>query len=169
MRTLGTAACPPYHVAFVIGGTSAEATLKTVKLASTKYYDGLPTEGNEHGRAFRDLELEAELLQEAQNTGLGAQFGGKYFAHDIRVVRLPRHGASCPVGMGVSCSADRNIKGKINRDGIWLENWSTTRVNSFLRSCAGPGKARRSRSISTARWPRSSSSCRSIRFPPACR
>ena len=121
MRTLGTAACPPYHVAFVIGGTSAEATLKTVKLASTKYYDGLPTEGNEHGQAFRDLELEAELLQEAQNLGLGAQFGGKYFAHDIRVVRLPRHGASCPVGMGVSCSADRNIKGKINRDGIWLE------------------------------------------------
>lgn len=121
MRTLGTAACPPYHVAFVIGGTSAEATLKTVKLASTKYYDGLPTEGNEHGQAFCDVALEAELLKEAQNLGLGAQFGGKYFAHDIRVVRLPRHGASCPVGMGVSCSADRNIKGKINRDGIWLE------------------------------------------------
>ncbi|NIG88649.1 class I fumarate hydratase FumA [Serratia symbiotica] len=121
MRTLGTAACPPYHVAFVIGGTSAEATLKTVKLASTKYYDGLPTEGNEYGQAFRDMALEAELLKEAQNLGLGAQFGGKYFAHDIRVVRLPRHGASCPVGMGVSCSADRNIKGKINRDGIWLE------------------------------------------------
>lgn len=121
MRTLGTAACPPYHVAFVIGGTSAEATLKTVKLASTKYYDGLPTEGNEYGQAFRDMALEAELLKEAQNSGLGAQFGGKYFAHDIRVVRLPRHGASCPVGMGVSCSADRNIKAKINRDGIWLE------------------------------------------------
>jgi fumarate hydratase class I len=121
MRTLGTAACPPYHIAFVIGGTSAEATLKTVKLASTKYYDGLPTEGNEHGQAFRDVQLENELLLEAQQLGLGAQFGGKYFAHDIRVVRLPRHGASCPVGMGVSCSADRNIKGKINRDGIWLE------------------------------------------------
>lgn len=121
MRSLGTAACPPYHIAFVIGGTSAEATLKTVKLASTRYYDGLPTEGNEHGQAFRDVELEQQLLQEAQNLGLGAQFGGKYFAHDIRVIRLPRHGASCPVGMGVSCSADRNIKAKINRDGIWIE------------------------------------------------
>lgn len=121
MRTLGTAACPPYHIAFVIGGTSAEATLKTVKLASTKYYDGLPHSGNEHGRAFRDVALEQALLKEAQNLGLGAQFGGKYFAHDIRVIRLPRHGASCPVGMGVSCSADRNIKGKINRAGVWLE------------------------------------------------
>lgn len=121
MRTLGTAACPPYHIAFVIGGTSAESTLKTVKLASTKYYDGLPTEGNEHGQAFRDIQLEEELLKEAQELGLGAQFGGKYFAHDVRVIRLPRHGASCPVGMGVSCSADRNIKGKINRKGIWLE------------------------------------------------
>ncbi|QCT21160.1 fumarate hydratase [Jejubacter calystegiae] len=121
MRTLGTAACPPYHIAFVIGGTSAEANLKTVKLASTKYYDGLPTEGNEYGQAFRDVALEEELLQEARNLGLGAQFGGKYFAHDVRVIRLPRHGASCPVGMGVSCSADRNIKAKINRDGIWIE------------------------------------------------
>ena len=121
MRTLGTAACPPYHIAFVIGGTSAEATLKTVKLASARYYDGLPTEGNAHGQAFRDVHLEQELLQEAQNLGLGAQFGGKYFAHDIRVIRLPRHGASCPIGMGVSCSADRNIKAKINRDGIWIE------------------------------------------------
>ena len=121
MRTLGTAACPPYHIAFVIGGTSAEATLKTVKLASARYYDALPTEGNEHGQAFRDVQLEQELLQEAQNLGLGAQFGGKYFAHDIRVIRLPCHGASCPIGMGVSCSADRNIKAKINRDGIWIE------------------------------------------------
>ncbi|HDD1565084.1 TPA: FumA C-terminus/TtdB family hydratase beta subunit [Salmonella enterica subsp. enterica serovar Enteritidis] len=121
MRTLGTAACPPYHIAFVIGGTSAESTLKTVKLASTHYYDALPTEGNEHGQAFRDLHLEQELLEEAQKLGLGAQFGGKYFAHDIRVIRLPRHGASCPVGMGVSCSADRNIKAKINREGIWIE------------------------------------------------
>jgi len=121
MRTLGTAACPPYHVAFVIGGTSAEATLKTVKLASTHYYDGLPTSGNEHGQAFRDVQLEQELLKAAQKLGPGAQFGGKYFAHDIRVVRLPRHGASCPVGMGVSCSADRNIKAKINCDGIWIE------------------------------------------------
>ncbi|MEQ9946265.1 class I fumarate hydratase FumA [Pectobacterium aroidearum] len=121
MRSLGTAACPPYHIAFVIGGTSAETTLKTVKLASTKYYDELPTEGNEHGQAFRDIALEQEILEAARDLGLGAQFGGKYFAHDVRIIRLPRHGASCPVGMGVSCSADRNIKGKINRKGIWLE------------------------------------------------
>ncbi|MGM3161964.1 class I fumarate hydratase FumA [Dickeya undicola] len=125
MRTLGTAACPPYHIAFVIGGTSAETNLKTVKLASTRYYDELPTEGNEHGQAFRDVVLEQELLEEARNLGLGAQFGGKYFAHDVRVIRLPRHGASCPVGMGVSCSADRNIKAKINRQGIWLEQLET--------------------------------------------
>ncbi|MEI7062922.1 class I fumarate hydratase FumA [Dickeya chrysanthemi] len=125
MRTLGTAACPPYHIAFVIGGTSAETNLKTVKLASTRYYDELPTEGNEHGQAFRDVALEQELLEEARNLGLGAQFGGKYFAHDVRVIRLPRHGASCPVGMGVSCSADRNIKAKINRQGIWLEQLET--------------------------------------------
>ena len=121
MRTLGTAACPPYHIAFVIGGTSAESTLKTVKLASAHYYDGLPTEGNKYGQAFRDIALEQELLEEAQKLGLGAQFGGKYFAHDIRVIRLPRHGASCPIGMGVSCSADRNIKAKINRKGLWIE------------------------------------------------
>lgn len=121
MKTLGTAACPPYHVAFVIGGTSAEANLKTVKLASAKYYDSIPTTGDESGRAFRDTELEQKLLQAAYNIGLGAQFGGKYYAHDVRVIRLPRHGASCPVGMGVSCSADRNIKGKINKEGIWLE------------------------------------------------
>lgn len=121
MKSLGTAACPPYHIAFVIGGTSAETNLKTVKLASTKYYDSLPTEGNEGGQAFRDLEMEQRLLKAAYEMGLGAQFGGKFFAHDVRVVRLPRHGASCPVGMGVSCSADRNIKGKINKDGIWLE------------------------------------------------
>ncbi len=125
MRSLGTAACPPYHIAFVIGGTSAESTLKVVKLASARYYDTLPTEGNEHGQAFRDLQLEQELLEEAQKLGLGAQFGGKYFAHDIRVIRLPRHGASCPIGMGVSCSADRNIKAKINRDGIWIEKLET--------------------------------------------
>jgi len=121
MKSLGTAACPPYHIAFVIGGTSAEANLAAVKKASVKYYDNLPTTGNEYGRAFRDVELEKQLLEAAQNLGLGAQFGGKYFAHDVRVIRLPRHGASCPVGMGVSCSADRNIKAKINRDGLWLE------------------------------------------------
>ena len=121
MRSLGTAACPPYHIAFVIGGTSAEKNLLTVKLASTHYYDSLPTSGDETGRAFRDLALEEELLKEAQKIGLGAQFGGKYLAHDIRVVRLPRHGASCPIGLGVSCSADRNIKAKINFEGIWIE------------------------------------------------
>ncbi|PQL93092.1 fumarate hydratase [Apibacter adventoris] len=121
MKSLGTAACPPYHIAFVIGGTSAETNLKTVKLASTKYYDNLATSGNEGGRAFRDLDMEQRLLEAAQKLGLGAQFGGKFFAHDIRVIRLPRHGASCPVGMGVSCSADRNIKAKINKEGIWLE------------------------------------------------
>ena len=118
---LGTAACPPYHLVFVIGGTSAEACLKTVKIASTKYLDGLPATGNEHGRAFRDLGLEQKILGIAQRSGIGAQFGGKYFALDVRVVRLPRHGASCPVGLGVSCSADRNIKAKITRDGIFLE------------------------------------------------
>ncbi len=125
MRSLGTAACPPYHIAFVIGGTSAETNLKTVKLASAKYYDELPTEGNELGHAFRDLELERQLLEEAQKIGFGAQFGGKYYAHDIRVIRLPRHGASCPIGMGVSCSADRNIKAKINKEGIWIEKLET--------------------------------------------
>ncbi len=121
IKSLGTAACPPYHIAFAIGGTSAEANLKTVKLASAKYYDTLPTEGNEGGQAFRDIELEKKVLEEAYKIGLGAQFGGKYLAHDIRIVRLPRHGASCPVGMGVSCSADRNIKCKINKEGIWIE------------------------------------------------
>lgn len=121
MKSIGTAACPPYHIAFVIGGTSAETNLKTVKLASAKYYDELPTEGNEGGQAFRDIALEKQVLEEAYKLGLGAQFGGKYFAHDIRIIRLPRHGASCPVGMGVSCSADRNIKAKIDRNGIWIE------------------------------------------------
>ncbi len=121
MQSLGTAACPPYHVAFVIGGTSAETCLKTVKLASTKYLDGLPTEGNAQGQAFRDVELEQRLLSAAQRLGLGAQFGGKYFALDVRVVRLPRHGASCPVGMAVSCSADRQAKARIDAEGIWIE------------------------------------------------
>jgi fumarate hydratase class I len=121
MKTLGTAACPPYHLAFVVGGTSAESCLKTVKLASAGYLDHLPESGNRGGRAFRDREMEEKVLQAAFRCGYGAQFGGKHFALDVRVVRLPRHGASCPVGMGVSCSADRNIKAKINRDGIWLE------------------------------------------------
>jgi fumarate hydratase class I len=121
MRSLGTAACPPYHLAFVIGGTSAENNLKTVKMVTTRYYDSLPTSGNEHGKAFRDLELEKELLVLAREIGIGAQFGGKYFALDVRVIRLPRHGASCPVGIGVSCSADRQAKAKITRKGIFLE------------------------------------------------
>ena len=142
MKSLGTAACPPYHIAFVIGGTSAEKNLHTVKLASTHYYDDLPTTGDETGRAFRDIELEKQLLKEAHNIGLGAQFGGKYLAHDIRVVRLPRHGASCPVGMGVSCSADRNIKAKINKDGLWIEKLDdqpATLIPEALRN-AGEGE-----------------------------
>ncbi|UCD34916.1 MAG: fumarate hydratase [Nitrospiraceae bacterium] len=121
MKTIGTAACPPYHLAFVIGGTSAEACLKTVKLATTGYLDSLPVKGSQGGQAFRDVELENTLLTAARGSGIGAQFGGVHFVHDVRVIRLPRHGASCPVGMGVSCSADRNIKAKINREGIWLE------------------------------------------------
>jgi len=125
IRTLGTSACPPYHLALVVGGTSAEFTLKTVKLASCRYLDALPTSGNELGRAFRDLDLEAKILKLCNETGIGAQFGGKYFAHDVRVIRLPRHGASCPVGLGVSCSADRQIKGRITREGIFLEQLET--------------------------------------------
>ncbi len=121
MKLLGTSACPPYHIAFVIGGLSADLNLKTVKLAAAHYYDDLPTAGNESGQAFRDVELEEIIFKEACKMGMGAQFGGKYFAHDIRIIRLPRHGASCPVGMGVSCSADRNIKAKINKEGIWIE------------------------------------------------
>ena len=143
MKTLGTAACPPYHIAFVIGGTSAEKNLLTVKLASTHYYDELPTTGNEYGRAFRDVELEKQVLEEAYKIGLGAQFGGKYLAHDVRIIRLPRHGASCPVGMGVSCSADRNIKCKINKDGIWIEKLDdnpTELIPEELRE-AGEGNA----------------------------
>ena len=119
--TLGTAACPPYHLAIVIGGTSAELNLKTVKLASCRYYDTLPTKGSEDGHAFRDLEMEQEVLKMTQSLGVGAQFGGKYFCHDVRVIRLPRHGASLPIGLGVSCSADRQAMGKITRDGVFLE------------------------------------------------
>ncbi|MBL8723435.1 MAG: fumarate hydratase C-terminal domain-containing protein, partial [Planctomycetes bacterium] len=124
-RKLGTAACPPYHLAIVVGGMSAEFTLKVVKLASAKYLDGLPTSGNARGRAFRDLELEQKVLAITRKNGIGAQFGGKYFCHDVRVIRLPRHGASCPVGIGVSCSADRQAKGKITRDGVFLEQLET--------------------------------------------
>jgi fumarate hydratase class I len=125
IRTLGTSACPPYHLALVVGGLSAEFTLKTVKLASCHYLDDLPTSGNIQGRAFRDLDMEAQIFQLCAETGIGAQFGGKYFAHDVRVIRLPRHGASCPVGLGVSCSADRQILGKITKDGVFLEQLET--------------------------------------------
>lgn len=125
IRTLGTAACPPYHLAIVIGGTSAELTLKTVKLASARYLDALPTKGSAQGQAFRDVELEAQVLKMTQDMGIGAQFGGKYFCHDVRVIRLPRHGASCPVGIGVSCSADRQILAKVTKDGLYLEALET--------------------------------------------
>jgi fumarate hydratase class I len=125
MKTLGTSACPPYHLAVVIGGTSAEMNLKTVKLASTKWLDTLPTSGSRAGHAFRDLEMEQEVLRLSRENGIGAQFGGKYFCHDVRVIRLPRHGASLPVGIGVSCSADRQIKAKITPDGIFLEALET--------------------------------------------
>ena len=140
MKHLGTAACPPYHIAFVIGGTSAEKNLLTVKLASIKYYDSLPTTGDETGRAFRDIDLEEKLLKEAHKIGLGAQFGGKYLAHDIRVIRLPRHGASCPIGMGVSCSADRNIKAKINKDGIWIEKMDDCPTELIPEELRNPGE-----------------------------
>ena len=119
--TLGTAACPPYHLAIVIGGTSAELCMKTVKLASARYLDALPTQGSADGNAFRDLEMEQEILKMTQSLGVGAQFGGKYFCHDVRVIRLPRHGASLPIGLGVSCSADRQVLGKITKDGVYLE------------------------------------------------
>ena len=137
MKGLGTAACPPYHLAFVVGGTSAEANLKTVKLATSGYLDELPMTGNEYGQAFRDKDLEVKLLKRSQELGLGAQFGGKYFCLDTRVIRLPRHGASCPIGIGVSCSADRNIKGKITRDGIFLENLEADPA----RFLPGPGES----------------------------
>ena len=141
MKSLGTAACPPYHIAFVIGGTSAERTMLTVKLASCHYYDGLPTTGDETGRAFRDVELEQKLLEEAWKIGLGAQFGGKYMAHDIRVIRLPRHGASCPIGMGVSCSADRNVKCKINSEGLWIEKLDDNPARLIPEELRKPGEA----------------------------
>jgi fumarate hydratase class I len=121
LKSLGTAACPPYHLALVVGGTSAEQTLKVAKLASARYLDALPTTGNDHGRGFRDLELEQKIFELSQRTGIGAQFGGKYFCHDVRVVRLPRHGASCPVAIAVSCSADRQLLGKITKDGVFIE------------------------------------------------
>jgi fumarate hydratase, class I len=139
MKGIGTAACPPYHLAFVVGSTSAEANLKTVKLASTGFLDNLPDTGNEQGRAFRDKELETALLKKSWKSGLGAQFGGKYFCLDVRVIRLPRHGASCPIGLGVSCNAHRNIKGKITRDGIFLEKLESDPAR-FLPAPSGDEK-----------------------------
>jgi len=139
MKTLGTAACPPYHLVFVVGGTSAEANLKTVKLASSGYLDQLPTIGNEWGQAFRDTQLEEKLLIQSQNLGIGAQFGGKYFCLDVRVIRLSRHGASCPVGLGVSCSADRNVKARITKEGIFLEVLETNPAR-FLPEPKAPNK-----------------------------
>lgn len=121
--------------------------LKTVKLASAKYYDNLPTSGNELGHAFRDIELEKEVLRAAQESGIGAQFGGKYFAHDVRIIRLPRHGASCPVGLGVSCSADRNVKAKINREGLWIERLDDNPANLFPKSCVRPERGMPIKSI----------------------
>ncbi len=140
IKHFGTAACPPYHICVVIGGTSAEKNLLTVKLGSIKYYDSLPTTGDETGRAFRDMDLEQKLLRKVYEIGLGAQFGGKYLAHDIRVIRLPRHGASLPVGMGVSCSADRNIKAKINRDGIWIEQMDENPTELIPEELRNPGE-----------------------------
>jgi fumarate hydratase class I len=139
IHTLGTAACPPYHLAIVVGGLSADMTVKTVKLASTGYYDHLPTEGNAYGRAFRDRAMEAQVLELTRQTGIGAQFGGKYFCHDVRVIRLPRHGASCPVAMGVSCSADRNILARIDRDGLWLEQLETNPARLLPEVAGGHG------------------------------
>ena len=139
MKSLGIAACSTYHICFVIGGTSAEKNLLTVKLGSIHYYDNLPTTGDATGRAFRDLDLEAKLLEKAHEIGFGAQFGGKAFAHDIRVIRLPRHGASCPIGLGVSCSADRNIKAKINKDGIWLEKMDSNPASLIPEHLQQPG------------------------------
>jgi len=125
MKSLGTAACPPYHLAFVVGGTSAEGALKTLKLATSRYLDGLPDTGNDQGRAFRDRPLEQALLKASRDLGIGAQFGGRHFCLDVRVIRLPRHGASCPVALGVSCSADRNMKAKVTKEGIFLEKLDT--------------------------------------------
>ncbi len=141
MKSLGTAACPPYHLAVVVGGTSAEANLKTVKLASAGYLDRLPVCGNESGHAFRDMRLEKQLLDISRNLGIGAQFGGRYFCLDVRVIRMPRHGASVPIGIGVSCSADRNICGKINREGIFLEQLDTDPARFLPEPKAGTEKA----------------------------
>ena len=164
VRSLGTAACPPYHLAVVIGGTSAEYTLKVAKLASARYLDSLPTSGNEHGRGFRDLALEAQVHDMTRRLGIGAQFGGKYFCHDVRVIRLPRHGASCPVGIAVSCSADRQALGKITRDGVYLEQLETRpRPLPARGGRDAPSGATSSGSTSAGRWRRCGPSSRGTR------
>jgi fumarate hydratase class I len=141
VRKLGTAACPPYHLAIVIGGTSAEATMKTLKLATARELDTLPTTGSKGGRAFRDVEWEERIFKLSQEVGIGAQFGGKYFCHDVRVIRLPRHGASCPVGLGVSCSADRNVRGRIDKDGVWIERLDREPARFLPGDAAAGGEA----------------------------
>jgi fumarate hydratase class I len=151
MKTLGTAGCPPYHLVFVVGGTSAEACLKTVKLGTTGYLDHLPTSGNTHGRAFRDLEMEEKMLQAAYKSGYGAQFGGKYFALDVRVIRLPRHGASCPVGMGVSVPLTAISRRRSTGTGFGWKTWSANRAGIFLKSIAARLRAMWLRSISIDR------------------
>ena len=167
IRSLGTAACPPYHLAVVIGGTSAEFALKTAKYASAHYLDNLPTEGSLAAHGFRDLELEEEVFKLTQSFGIGAQFGGKYFCHDVRVVRLPRHGASCPVAIAVSCSADRQALGKITADGVFLEQLETDPAKYLPATLGRPspptGRRASCGSTSTGRWPTSSPSCRSTR------
>ncbi len=169
MRTLGTAACPPYHLAIVIGGTSAEFNLKTVKLASTRYLDGLPTSGNELGHAIRDLELEAKIWQLAADTGIGAQFGGKYFCHDVRVIRLPRHGASCPVGIGVSCSADRQVLGKITSEGVFVEQLETDPARYLPEVTEADLGGEVVQIDLNRRWTRSAPPSAVIRPRPGCR
>ena len=171
LRLIGTAACPPYHLAIVVGGTSAEFALKTAKYASAKYLDALPTAGSMLAHGFRDLELEAQVLELTREFGIGAQFGGRYFCHDVRVVRLPRHGASCPVAIAVSCSADRQALGEDHRRraSSW-SGWRPTRPASCLMSTTTSSTTTRSSgSTSTGRWPRSGPSCRSTRSRPGCR
>ena len=163
VRTLGTAACPPYHLAIVIGGTSAEMNLKTVKLASCRYLDSLPAEGNRWGQAYRDRAFEEEVLELTRGLGIGAQFGGKYFCHDVRVIRLPRHGASLPIGIGVSCSADRQILGKITADGCFSKSSKPTRRAFCPRSTRQRSAARWCRSTSTGRWTKSAAPYRNTR------
>ena len=173
LRSLGTSACPPYHLAIVVGGTSAEFALKTAKYASAKYLDALPTQGSPTGHAFRDLDLELQVLELTRKLGIGAQFGGKYFCHDVRVVRLPRHGASCPVAIAVSCSADRQARARITADGVFLEELERDPAQLPARtpptSTWTPRTTTSSGSTSTARWTRSAPSSAGTRSRPGSR